>query len=238
MIRKCTSLVIIGLLGVVGCNSKDTPGGDTNQKPPMVGHAPGTFTLSASSISLKQGESKVVPISIDRGKNFEEDVTLKFDGLPDGVSVDPGSAVIKKGDKDTHVTIKATSSAALGGHDVKLVGHPTKGADTGHPLKITVSEDPNVKAAASAAASREAYIAEKSKQLQDLDAKYEGLKTQAAKSEGQTKKDLEKKAEDVKVKRDQAATKLEDLKKAPLDKWESLKDSVGTAFDDFGKMFQ
>lgn len=89
-----------------------------------------------------------------------------------------------------------------------------------------------------AKAKRDEYVREMQKQLDKLDAKYEELKASAAKAEGQSKKDLEKKVEAAKVKRDAAAKKLEELKAAGADRWEKVKESVGNAFDDLKKMFE
>ena len=75
------------------------------------------------------------------------------------------------------------------------------------------------------------------KQLEGLDAKYEELKASAAKAEGQAKKDLEKKVEEAKAKRDAAAKKLDELKVAAPDRWEKVKEGVGNAFDDLKKLF-
>jgi hypothetical protein len=135
----------LALFAFVGCD-KGTPGGPGvttgGQKAPLLKQAEDTFTLAVPLLStkLKQGESKVVTISVSRGKNFDEDVTLKFDSLPKGVSVEPEAPVIKHGDKDTKVTIKAADDAALGDHTPKVIGHPTKGADATHDLKITVDK--------------------------------------------------------------------------------------------------
>lgn len=85
--------------------------------------------------------------------------------------------------------------------------------------------------------TRDEYAREMSKQLADLDAKSEVLKASAAKAEGQAKKDLDKKVDEAKVKRDTAAKKLDELKVAALDRWEKIKDGVGNASEDLEKIF-
>jgi uncharacterized membrane protein len=117
-------LLVFGLVAFTGCN-KGTEGG------------PGAPTFSTK---LKQGESKVVDIGIKRGKNFDEDVALKFDNMPQGVTLDPASPVIKHGDKETKITVKAANDAAVGDFTVKVTGHPTKGADATNDLKLTVQK--------------------------------------------------------------------------------------------------
>ena len=81
------------LIAFVGCNS-GTPGGPGAEKEKdkksrvervedRVRQAEDTFSLSVPTFStkIKQGESKAVTVGISRGKNFDEDVALKFDGL-------------------------------------------------------------------------------------------------------------------------------------------------------------
>jgi hypothetical protein len=237
MKRSFTCLLAVALVALVGCGGKDTacgPGAsNATGKQPLYGQAENTFNLTAPSTSLKQGETKAVSISIKRGTNFQEDVTLKFADVPQGVTLDPVSPVIKHGETETKVTLKAAADASLGDFTIKVIGHPTKGADSSHEFKITVAKDPEV----AAKAKRDEYAREMHKQLDALDAKYEELKASAAKAEGQAKKDLEKKVEEAKVKRDVAAKKLDELKEAPPDRWEKIKDGVGSAFDDLKKMF-
>ena len=143
MLRKFTGLVAVGLIAASGCNS-GTPGGpgaaDSSAKKPLYGEAKDTFNLSvpALSTSLKQGDSKEATISIKRGKNFDQDVTLTFAELPKGVTVEPASPVIKHGDAEVKFTFKAVDAATLGDFTVKLTGHPTKGSDALHDFKLTL----------------------------------------------------------------------------------------------------
>lgn len=110
---------------------------------PIVGEAENTFTLSVPTLSttVKQGESKTVKISIDRGKNFDEDVTLEFSGLPQGITLEPERPMIKHGEKEDTITVHAANDAALGDFTVKVMGHPTQGADATNELKLTVKEN-------------------------------------------------------------------------------------------------
>ena len=238
MKRTLAGLLVVALVTLVSCSTgKDSPGGpgatNTTGKPPLYGQADNTFILTAPSTSLKQGESKTVLIGIKRGKNFQEDVTVQFAEVPQGVTLDPPNLDIKHGDTETKVTVKAAADASLGDFTIKVIGHPKTGKDATHEFKITVAKDPEV----AAKAKRDEYTSEMQKQLEGLDAKYEELKTRAAKAEGPAKKDLEKKVEDAKGKRDAAANKLDELKKAAPDRWEKVKEGVENAFDDLKKLF-
>jgi uncharacterized membrane protein len=156
--RKLLAGVAVPMLALlIGCNQQSTPGGpgvsttpsnsgtsSTNVKTnkPIYGEAEGTFELSVPSLStrIKQGESNEITMSISRGKNFNEDVTLKFEGLPSGVTAEPTTAMIAKSDKDVKVTFHAAPDAAVGEYTVKVLGHPTTGADATNNIKLTVVE--------------------------------------------------------------------------------------------------
>jgi TolA-binding protein len=89
-----------------------------------------------------------------------------------------------------------------------------------------------------AKAKRDEYVRDMSKRLKELNVEYEELKGRAAKAEGQGKKDLERKLEEARVKRDAAAKKLDELKEAGADRWEKVKEGVGRALDDLKKVFE
>jgi hypothetical protein len=91
---------------------------------------------------------------------------------------------------------------------------------------------------AAAKAKRDEYVADMNKQLDALNVKYEEWKAKATKAEGEAKKELDKKLEQAKVKRDEAARKLNEVKEASLDRWEKVKDGVGSAFEDLKKIFE
>jgi len=99
-----------------------------------------TFNLSVPILptTIKQGESIATEISIKRGKNFDEDVALKFSGLPKGVRIEPSPALIKHGDAEAKVTLRANNDASLGDFTISVTGHPTKGANALIGYKITV----------------------------------------------------------------------------------------------------
>jgi len=98
------SMAAVAMFVLVGCNSGTTggPGADkakaqekeskTKKLQDKISQPEDTFSLDVPTLStkLKQGESKVVTIGIKRGKNFDQNVKLKLDGVPTGVTADPG----------------------------------------------------------------------------------------------------------------------------------------------------
>src|SRR5437879_1205923 len=146
MKKSFACLLIAASVAFAGCNNS-TPGGpratsNRGDNKPVVGRADDTFTLDPPKLAtkVKQGESKAVSIGIKRGKNFEQDVTLKFSDLPKGVTLDPASPVTTHGDTEGKLTLKAADDAALGDFAVKATGHPTKGSDASNELRITVDK--------------------------------------------------------------------------------------------------
>ena len=115
-------------------------GGDAKVDFKLDISAKDTFTLSTPrlSTSLKQGETKMVSISISRDKTFDQDVALSFGEMPTGVTLEPAAPVIKQGEANTEITLTSADDAALGTFAIKLTGHPAIGADASNELKLTV----------------------------------------------------------------------------------------------------
>lgn len=133
-------------LGLIGCNS-GSPGGpgasnrDANK--PNLTTQENSFSLSVpgpTATHIKQGEQKVIDIGINRGKNFSQDVGIKLEGLPQGVTADPAHPDMKAGQDKVQVTLKAADTAALGDFTVKVVGHPASGPDATNEFKLTVDK--------------------------------------------------------------------------------------------------
>jgi hypothetical protein len=141
----------------------ETPGGTSTttvevQKPPLTDStdvkpaAPGTeanpltvdpentFRLDAPNLStsIKQGETKVVTIGITRSTNFDQDVTLRFEDLPKGITIDPAEPMIKHGEKEVKLSVTAAADAAVNDFSIKMIGHPATGKDATNDLKLTV----------------------------------------------------------------------------------------------------
>ncbi|HEV3260518.1 MAG TPA: hypothetical protein VG013_26925 [Gemmataceae bacterium] len=147
MKRFCAALVVASLVAItVGCNAHHTSGGpganDTSRKKPLVGQREGSFELKPPKLAttLKQGDETGIKIGIDRGKNFDEDVALKFEGLAKGVTITPASPTIKHGDTEADVKIKAADDATVGKATATVVGHPETGPDATSTFDIKVNK--------------------------------------------------------------------------------------------------
>lgn len=141
MKKAIAAMTLMTLSSLFGC-SQGTPGGTgTTGEQPAYGQADNTFNLSVplTSSSLQQGEVLKGKIGIQRAKNFDDNVSLKFSDLPKGVTVDPATADIKSGETEANVTFKATDETPLGDFSVKVTGHPTTGSDAHIVYKLTIT---------------------------------------------------------------------------------------------------
>ena len=82
------------------------------------------------------------------------------------------------------------------------------------------------------------YARDMRKRLKELESNYVELKSRAAKAEGQAKRDLEKKIEAAKEKRDEASRKLDVLSLAGSDGWQKAKTEFETAFAELKSVFE
>ncbi len=137
------SLSLVGLLALAGCRS-GTAGGpgaeSTGAEQPLVGDAERTFQLNVEDVTMRQGETKSLLLTIKRSTNFSEDVEITFTDLPKGISVDPSQPKISAADTEARVNLTAASDAALGEFKATVTGHPTKGADSTNTMKLAVTK--------------------------------------------------------------------------------------------------
>jgi hypothetical protein len=112
-----------------------------NTKDAVLGPDDNTFKLDVPVLEtkMKQGETKNLAIGIVRGKNMDQDVTLRFSNLPTGVTIEPATTTIKHGDAEAPISIVAKADAALGDFTVKVVGTPGTGADATNEFTLSIA---------------------------------------------------------------------------------------------------
>lgn len=145
MARLAAGVMTIATVVFAGCEHKgSTAGGpgatDPTAKPPFFGEADNTFNLTASSVSIKQGDTAQGKISIKRGTNFDQDVTLAFENMPKGIALDPTGPVIKSGGMDAMFKLTANDDVAPGEFTIKVIGHPAKGGDATSQFALSVAK--------------------------------------------------------------------------------------------------
>jgi uncharacterized membrane protein len=115
-----------------GCQSNSPEGGSVVKGEAFRIAVP-TFTTE-----IKQGEVQSVPITLERGDSFKQDVTLKITALK-GIGIKPTKLVIKAGDSPiVQVRISAAKDAAFGEYRVSVTGTPTVGEATSMDFNVKV----------------------------------------------------------------------------------------------------
>src|SRR5688572_7337044 len=119
MQRLCALVLVAGLVSFVGC-TKSEPGGN-------VAAPHDTFTLvgPVASTTIKQGETKMIDIKVDRKKEFKEDVKLAVDNPPKGITVEPVDAKAASSEP-AHLRVKAADNAPVGDHDLMVTAKAEK----------------------------------------------------------------------------------------------------------------
>jgi len=142
------SLLAALTLTFAGCNRESPKGGTgadkaNNKGTTTSGSSDKTDTFSikvpAGNTNITQGEQKEINISVSRGSNFDQDVTLTFKA-PEGVQVTPDSVTAKKGSDEPKITVKALDTATVGTTNVKVTGTPKTGAPASVDLGIEVKK--------------------------------------------------------------------------------------------------
>jgi len=235
--KTLITAVSLGLAATLAGCSQGTSGGPGATVPPsttsVVGQAEDTFSLEMGTTSLRQGETQLVPVNIKRGRNFSEDVLLKMNNLPKGVTVGPGSLLVKSSEGEANLELIAAPDAALGDFTVEVSGHPTKGADAVTEVKLSVAM-PDTTAEQ---AKLDSYRAAMALELEQYTEKFESMSAAAGEATDQTKIDLDMKVLNAKTKLDAAKVQLDALNTASVSQWEKVKEGVEVAFNDLRKQF-
>jgi len=110
------------LLSFAGCGSGSSGGGGNPPPPP-----PPDFSISVqpASITLAQGSSGTVDVSVSGINEFSSQVNVTISGAPNGVSPSPSSFTLSAGGQQT-VTFTAAPNAASGTATLSVAG--TSGA--------------------------------------------------------------------------------------------------------------
>ena len=143
--NKALVVALMAMAALVGCKKSEEGG--------RAGNDTFRLTVPALSTAVKQGETQVVRVGVERGEGFTQAVKLKVKA-PTGLQVDTesekiaevgalhittGSIMVKPGDKgDVQLKITAAKDAPLGEQTVQVEGTPDKGNATQTSFKVKV----------------------------------------------------------------------------------------------------
>lgn len=103
----------------------------------VVGSSGFTLSVSPSPISVRQGSSGTLAISVARTGGFAGAITVSVEGLPAGVTA--STATIAAGSSSGSITLTATSSASLATTTASVVGRATGLSDRAVSVSLTVT---------------------------------------------------------------------------------------------------
>jgi uncharacterized membrane protein len=122
---------LIATAALMGCKQSEEGG--------RAGIATFKLSVPALATAVKQGETQVAQVTVERGEGFKESVKLEVKA-PTGLQVELGSATVKPGDKaDVQMKITAAKDAPLGDQKVMIKGTPEKGEPAETAFTVTVS---------------------------------------------------------------------------------------------------
>ena len=129
--RTVLVAALVAAAALVGCKTSAPGGGAGND----------TFrvTVPALSTTVKQGETQLVRVAVERSEGFKQAVKLELKG-PAGIQVDPDSTTVQPGDKgDVQLKITAAKDAPLGEGKILVKATPKQGEAVETEFKVTVS---------------------------------------------------------------------------------------------------
>jgi len=125
----------LAIVGLIGCNSDTGGKKDNNTKRSE------TFSLKGpeTSTTIKQGDKHTVKVTVNRGNDFKQDVSLSAEA-PKGLSVDLDPKELKAGSGDETVTatVTADKDAAVGDHEIAVSAKPKEGNSANVKIKVKV----------------------------------------------------------------------------------------------------
>jgi uncharacterized membrane protein len=125
-----TVMMALSLMVTLGCQSRRGGG--------MAGGEGFRIGTPTFDTKIKQGYSKSVTISLNRGEYFKRDVTLEI-RASEGISVEPTHAVVRGNEKpDVSLRITAPRDTSLGEYKIFVRGVPESGEPTSTEITVKV----------------------------------------------------------------------------------------------------
>jgi hypothetical protein len=142
-------LAVVGLVAFVGCNTSPTGGGNPTSTTThgKLSGKPDTFTLTGPSKvmakEIKHNASETFDVTINRGKEFKEDLTFSAAAEPmnKGVTAEVEPKTVKASDPNkVNVKVQVKETAAPGPYKVIVNAKPPVGEPTGVEFDVKVPE--------------------------------------------------------------------------------------------------
>jgi hypothetical protein len=225
--KKVLTPLVLAALVFTGCNQTTTTTGKKDGKELKL--------TTPKSVAVEQGETVKVKVAIDR-KGFDDEVTVKFEKLPEGVSIEEADGKLAKGVKEREFTLKATSAAKVGAATAK-VSASGGGVENGHDLSVEVKEKkekPDTKAAELKKKRDELNTAVQAK-IRDIDASMTELQAAAKAADAKAKVEIDKHIANLDEQRKKLGARVAEIQAHSGDAWDTFSASVHSAADELHK---
>jgi hypothetical protein len=126
----------LGVIIAVGACSSDStdPNGGNNGGDPTI-----TLTLSASALSIVQGESGTLDATIGRAGGFTGAVTIEVTGAPTGMTATPAPATVASGATSSTITVAPGASLTPGAYTLTVRATGTGVSAVTATFQVTVT---------------------------------------------------------------------------------------------------
>jgi uncharacterized membrane protein len=124
----CTLVVV----AAAGCSRSSDRGGGTERRD--------SFTLKAGAMptTIEAGEERTVSLTVDRGRDFQQNIQLKVEA-PTGIASDLDRKEIRPGDTgEVPVKITVAGYTPAGTHTIHVIATPDNGKATSLDIPVTV----------------------------------------------------------------------------------------------------
>ena len=129
---KFLSAIVLSLSSMVVICCQSPQGGGVSRSEGF------TIQTPALPMTIKQGETKSVTITLNRGDAFKRDVTLEIRASK-GIGVEPTSTVVKGNENaDVQLRISAAKDADYGAYQIFVKGTPETGETTSTQIEVKV----------------------------------------------------------------------------------------------------
>lgn len=145
MSKTLTASLLVLAVSMLGCGKESPPGGPGAERQAANGEQgtadeERTFRLSVpEDVNVEQGETKNVTISLDKGDDFRQSVTLELD-LPEGVRATPDKPTIPADQDEVEVALEASLDAPAGEKKVTVTGKPQEGKETSVSFVVEIEQ--------------------------------------------------------------------------------------------------
>jgi uncharacterized membrane protein len=136
MRKLFAGLAIVGLVALAGCHTTSATGGGTQTG--------GTFKFEApmTATTVKHGATEAIKVKVDK-KDFKDDIHLSVvpDETAKDMKVELEPKTLKASDPgEVNLKVTAGDKTPPGEYKIKVIGKPTKGAETDSIVKVKVPE--------------------------------------------------------------------------------------------------